>query len=102
MHSLSGEFSRLEGVSVLRLIATPRRRTSVGIDREQWMGSNRAPFSLDPMNIAARVFQLADLPIDVVYQRIDPIPMERYLLGIMRYLVSSVSPIKPYFKSTGL
>jgi hypothetical protein len=98
MHGLSAEFSRLQGASVLHLIATPRGRTSFSIDCEQWTGSDRTPFSLDPMNIAARVFQLADLPIDVVYQSIDPIPMQRYVLEIMRYLVSGVSPIKLYIK----
>jgi hypothetical protein len=98
MHGLGAEFSRLQGASVLQLIASPRRRTSVGIDCEQSRGSNRAPFSLDPMNIAARVFQLADLPIDAVHQSIDPIPMGQYLFEIMRYLVSGVSSIKPYIK----
>jgi hypothetical protein len=83
MHGLSAEFPRLQAANVLQLIATQRRRTSVGVDYEQWTGSNCAPFSLDPMNIAARVFQLVDLPTDVAYQSIDPVPMEWHLLEIM-------------------
>jgi hypothetical protein len=98
LHGLSAEFSRLQGASVLQLIGTRRRRTSFGVDCEQWAGSNRQPFSLDPMNIGARVFQLADLPIDVVHQSIDLIPMEQYLFEIMRCLVNGVSPIRPYIK----
>jgi hypothetical protein len=98
MHGRSAEFSRLQGASVLQLIPTSRGRTAVGVDCEQWTGSNRPPFSLDPMNITARVFQLADFPIDVVYHSIGSIPMERYFLGIMRYLVSGVNSIKPYIK----
>jgi hypothetical protein len=48
------------------------------------------------MDIAARVFALADLPIDIVHQSMDDVGREHYLLEIASCLYKGISPIKPY------
>jgi hypothetical protein len=53
------------------------------------------------MDIATRVFELADLPIDIIYQSIDDVGMDGYLLEIADYLYEGISPIKPYCPIAG-
>jgi hypothetical protein len=68
---LATEFLKPQGGNVLHLVAVARRRTSVGVDCDTWGQSAPSFFFLEPMDIAARVFELADLPIDIVYQSMD-------------------------------
>jgi hypothetical protein len=53
------------------------------------------------MDIRARVFELADLPIDIVYHSIDDVGMDGYLLEITGCLYKGISPIKPYSRIAG-
>jgi hypothetical protein len=53
------------------------------------------------MDIAVRVFELADLPIDIVYQSIDDVGMDDYLLEIASCLYEGISSIKPYCPIAG-
>jgi hypothetical protein len=47
------------------------------------------------MDITARVFELTDLPIDLVYQSVDGIGMNVYLSEIVGCLHEGLSPMKP-------
>jgi hypothetical protein len=93
---LATEFLKLQRGNVLHLVAVARRRTSVGVDCDFWGQSAPSFFSLEPMDIAARVFELGDLPIDIVYQSINNVSMNGYLLEIAGCLYEGISPIKPY------
>jgi hypothetical protein len=53
------------------------------------------------MDIAARVFELADLPIDIVYQSIDDVGLDAYLLEIAGCLYEGISPIKAHCPIAG-
>jgi hypothetical protein len=47
------------------------------------------------MDITTRVFELADLPIDLVYQSMDGIDMNVHLSEIAQCLHEGLSPMKP-------
>jgi hypothetical protein len=98
---LATEFLKLQGGNVLHLVAVAKRRTSVGVDCDPWTQSNPSCFSLDPMEIAARVFELADLPIDIVYQSTDGIGIDAYLSEIAGCLREGSGPGKPYSPIAG-
>jgi hypothetical protein len=92
---LAAEFWKLQGGNVLHLVAVARRRTSVGVDCDPWGQSAPSFFSLEPMDITARVFELTDLPIDIVCQSINDVGMNGCLLEIAGCLYEGISPIKP-------
>jgi hypothetical protein len=70
---LAAKFLKLQAGNVLHLVAVPRRRTSVGVDCDPWGQSVPSFFFVEPMDIATRGFELADLLVDIVYQSIDNI-----------------------------
>jgi hypothetical protein len=92
---------KLQEGNVLYLVAVAKRRTSVGVDCDPWGQSAPFFFSLEFMDIAARVFELADLPIDIIYQSIDNVGMYGYLLEIAGRLYEGISPTKPYCPIAG-
>jgi hypothetical protein len=93
---LATQFLKLQAGNVLRVVAVSRRRTSVGVYCNRWTQSSPSCISLDPMDISARVFELADFPIDLVYQSMDGIDMNVYLSEIAGCLHEGLSPMKTY------
>jgi hypothetical protein len=98
---LAAEFLKLQGGNVLHLVAVARRGTSVGVDCDPWGQSDPSFFSLESMDIAARVFELANLPIGIAYQNIDDTGMDDYLLEIAGCLYEGINQIKPYCPIAG-
>jgi hypothetical protein len=53
------------------------------------------------MNVAACVFELAGLPISLVYQSADDVPRDRHLSEIAGFLHARISRQKPYSPISG-
>jgi hypothetical protein len=95
MSGLAAEFLKLHGENALPFIVVTRRRTSVGVDCEPRVQVDPLCFDLAPMNVAACVFELAGLPISLVYQGGDGTPSDRSLSEIAGILHAGISPLKP-------
>jgi hypothetical protein len=98
---LAAEFLKLQGGDVLHLAVVAGRRTSVGVESDPSGQSAPSFFSLEPMDIAARLFELADLPIDIVYQSIDDVGIDGALLEIAGCLYEGIGPTKRYYPIAG-
>jgi hypothetical protein len=101
MSGLAAEFLKLNGENALQFVALARRRTSVGVDCKPRMQVDPLCLDLHPMNVAACVFELAGLPISLVYQGADDVPGDRYLSEIAGILHAGMSPAKPYSPISG-
>jgi hypothetical protein len=101
MSGLVAEFLKVHGENALELVAVARGRASVGVDCEPWTQVDPSRLDLDPMNVATCVFELAGLPISLIYQDADDVLRDRYLSEISGILHAGTSPPKPYSPISG-
>jgi hypothetical protein len=101
MSELAAELLKLHGENTLQPVAAAGRRTSVGMDCEPRTQIDPSCLDLDPMNVTACVFELAGLPISLVYQGADDVPRDRYLSEVAGMLHAGMSPLKLYSPVSG-
>jgi hypothetical protein len=82
MSGLVDEFLKLYGENDLQLVAVARWEKPVGVDCEPRTQLDSSCLDLDPMNVTACFFELAGLPISLVYQGANDAPIDRSLSEI--------------------
>jgi hypothetical protein len=95
MSRLAAEFLKLHGGNGLQLVTVARERTLVGGNSEPRTQVNPLPLDFGSMNVEACFFELAGLPISLVYQSVDDVPRDRYLSEIAESLQIGIRPLKP-------
>jgi hypothetical protein len=85
LSGIAAEFVKSEVDHLLEIVKVKKRRTIVGLDCEPWSLSAPSTFTIDPMSIAAKVLELAGLPIQAIYRNVHGRDLDYY--GSIRCII---------------